>query len=235
MQLPTKDAFGYARDDWMCFCFQNGIAIAPSCRRAGLFFRSALLRGTKREENNLEHIIKALASLYDNQASAQRVAHDANLDTSEINFDGSASECWRSIIERAEEEGRLFDVLAVASREYPHAVERMLEDRPGDPMSSVVIELRRKLADIYKDNEDARRVALECGLPVASISFGKSATITWHSVLTQAKHAHKRHMLLSHTTVKAQQLNTRAQCGYCTAVHKENECPKCGAPRPMTH
>jgi len=61
----------------------------------------------------------ALARLYPLWKAAQRVAHDAGLDASRLDFTGNAREFWGSIIEEALKQHRLYDLVQIALKEYP--------------------------------------------------------------------------------------------------------------------
>lgn len=174
-------------------------------------------------------MLNTLTTLYPDITSARRVAHDASLDTSDIALDGSANDCWQAILSAAEEQGRTFALLAVAAKEYPAAVERGIGGWPD----GLLVSLRDRLANIYSDKEEARRVAQECALPYLQISFSSNAKNTWHDVLTKAGFYGEIHKLLPYASAEATSLHGRVRCAHCTAVYAAEECPKCGAPRPV--
>lgn len=61
----------------------------------------------------------ALATLYADSASPRRVADDAGLNTSLIEFGGSAANTWQAILRGAINQGRLDDLLAIVRSDYP--------------------------------------------------------------------------------------------------------------------
>ena len=61
-----------------------------------------------------------LASLYTNRADARRIAKDAHLPETLIDFSGSANNFWTSIVEVAENDQMLIPLIQLARYEYPH-------------------------------------------------------------------------------------------------------------------
>lgn len=62
----------------------------------------------------------ALAELYADEASARRVCRDAGLDVRQITFSTHALNNWTAILEEAEKQNAIANLVAVAGREYPH-------------------------------------------------------------------------------------------------------------------
>jgi hypothetical protein len=174
-------------------------------------------------------MIDLLASLYD-PFSAKRVAHDAKLPENEIDFNGSSLECWESIWTKATECDKTHALMAVVAKEYPKAVEKYLNES-GWTLAGEKCFLRDKLARIYSTPDDVRTVAEEVGLNIIHLRISTHPKNTWHDVITHAGWQGTIHKFLPYATAEAKKLYGRTTCGYCTAVHESNECPKCGAPR----
>lgn len=167
-----------------------------------------------------------LANLYGSASSAKRVAHDAGLNVDEIDFQGHAMEVWGNIWASAKASGKIPDVLLVAHSEYPEAVRVGLTSMSWSPCH---IALRDKLAYIYDNQEDARRIATDLGL--GFVRYDNSPRNTWHSIVRQAQLFSKLDALIPFTTGTKARLYERVTCAYCTATYETTECPKCGAPR----
>lgn len=66
----------------------------------------------------LRQLRTVLANLYPDKRSATRVAEDAGLSVTLINWDGSAVDIWQTILKEAQKQGCLDALLAVATEEY---------------------------------------------------------------------------------------------------------------------
>lgn len=61
----------------------------------------------------------ALADLYTDAATARRVASDAGLDLRQISFSTRALDNWTAILDEAEKQGLVSDLIGIARKEYP--------------------------------------------------------------------------------------------------------------------
>lgn len=61
-----------------------------------------------------------LSELYSSSANAQRLADDAELNRSRIDFGGSAQTVWFNVLEEARKSGKLGDLIALALVDYPN-------------------------------------------------------------------------------------------------------------------
>lgn len=62
---------------------------------------------------------KMLADLYDDEASARRIAHDAKLDVGQISFSTRSLDNWHNILLRTEKENKTTDLMGITLREFP--------------------------------------------------------------------------------------------------------------------
>lgn len=60
-----------------------------------------------------------LAELYTDRQSAERLAHEAGLDTARVAWSPRMDDTWHSLVEEARMQSRLYDLTAIALREYP--------------------------------------------------------------------------------------------------------------------
>lgn len=75
-----------------------------------------------------------LAELYTDRQSAERLAHEAGLDTAHVAWSPRMDDTWHNLVEEARRQHRLYDLTAIALREYPrHTPLRLAVDEalPG--------------------------------------------------------------------------------------------------------
>lgn len=75
-----------------------------------------------------------LAELYTDRQSAERLAHEAGLDTAHVAWSPRMDDTWHSLVEEARRQHRLYELTAIALREYPrHTPLRLAVDEalPG--------------------------------------------------------------------------------------------------------
>lgn len=65
--------------------------------------------------------------------------------------------------------------------------------------------LRKELAELYKDKASAQRIADEAGLDTTNVTFSDNAANNWHEIITRADNQH----LLIPLTERAIGENTR--------------------------
>ncbi len=70
-------------------------------------------------KGTLIDLCRVLAELYESTADGHRVASDAGLRTIAIDFSGKATIIWGNILDEAEKQGMVQDVLRIARQEYP--------------------------------------------------------------------------------------------------------------------
>ena len=63
-----------------------------------------------------------LAELYTDRQSAERLANEAGLDVTRVAWSPRMDDTWHSLVEEARMQHRLYDLAAIALREYPRHV-----------------------------------------------------------------------------------------------------------------
>ena len=61
-----------------------------------------------------------LAELYTDRQSAERIARTAGVDPAHVAWSPRMDDTWHSLVEEARRQNRLYDLVAVVVREYPH-------------------------------------------------------------------------------------------------------------------
>lgn len=98
----------------------------------------------------LTRLRDALAELYPDATDARRVATDVLLSTNRIELTGKAVNVWQSILEEAEKQGKVRDVVALASREYPQCASLQAA------LADYVIPAMSGAPQLYRDDAVAR-------------------------------------------------------------------------------
>lgn len=107
-----------------------------------------------------------LAELYTDRQSAERLAREAGLDTARVAWSPRMDDTWHSLVEDARMQSRLYDLAAIALREYPrHTALRLAVDEalPGAAVthSELPIEVGRLKQRVDTHETLLRRIMAE--------------------------------------------------------------------------
>lgn len=107
-----------------------------------------------------------LAELYTDRQSAERLAHEAGLDTAHVAWSPRMDDTWHSLVEEARRQHRLYELTAIALREYPrHTPLRLAVDEalPGAVVthSELPIEVGRLKQRVDTHETLLRRIMAE--------------------------------------------------------------------------
>ena len=61
-----------------------------------------------------------LAELYQDRASIDRIAHEANIDLARVPVSSRAADTWHAVIQEAQRQNAMTALAAIVMREYPH-------------------------------------------------------------------------------------------------------------------
>lgn len=69
---------------------------------------------------SLAQLRKTLAYLYPSKADIRRVAYDAEIDTGDIPVNGSAEALWHALLDEANKQHQVEQLLKIIDGEYPN-------------------------------------------------------------------------------------------------------------------